>query len=221
MKDPFNRVARGILHYFFHDGTSELLIGLLFYWLAWMVKPLPQPEMPVGAIILGFFLSISLTAWMKRRYVYPRSGFLGRERHTTPKIMADLILGILLGLVVLAPLPLSINNPEAGLSWLVLTLSLWLAGLFLFLAYRLRFWRFLLLALASSGLGILCSPLFLPNQTYVHSSPDIPYWVIPSFQIAFSAYFILIALALVVSGGVAFLRYLHSHPLPAETPDGQ
>lgn len=221
MKDPFERVSRSLLHYAFADGITELVAGLMFFWITWMTKPLPKPEMPAGALVLGYVFTIFLAAWLKRRYVYPRSGYLGNYRNRMPQMLANLGLSVLLTLFVLAPVFLFLKTADAGLSWMVLSLGVCLAGLSLYLAIRLRFWRYLFLALASAGLGLVCSPLVLPYQTYIHTSPEIPYWVIPSFQIAFSTYFILMALALVISGGITFLRYLHSNPLPAEVPDGQ
>jgi hypothetical protein len=221
MKDQFAEVFRRVERYGFEDGTTELMAGLLFYWMGWMFKPLPLPEVPPGAVILGVILSLFLIAGLKRRYVYPRSGFISARKPGRGEILAALALGLLATLSLLLPIFLFWEAADVGLAWWSLSIGLFLGCLFLWLSVRLGYPRFAVLAGLSAGLGALLSPLFIRGELFYFSSPEIPYWVISPYQIFFPAYFLLMALGLVATGGWAFLRYLHRNPVPAEAPDEQ
>jgi hypothetical protein len=221
MRDQFSEILRRVQRYSYADGTTELMLGLAFCWMGWMFKPLPLPEFPPGALILGAILSISLVVWLRRRYVYPRSGFIGLRKARAGDIPATLAFGLLAALSLLLPIFLFWEAADAGLNWWNLSIGLFLGCIFLWLGLRLGYPRFVVLACLSAGLGALLSPFFIKGQVYYFSSPEIPYWVIPPFQIFLPAYFLLMALGLVSTGGWAFLRYLHCNPAPAEAPHEQ
>jgi hypothetical protein len=166
-------------------------------------------------------LSIALIVWLRRRYVYPRSGFISLRKAKHREIPAAVALGSVITFLILLPIFVFWEAPDSGIDWWTVPIGLCLGSLFLWQGVRLGYPRFVVLAGWSAGLGALLSPVFIKGQTFYFSSPQIPYWMIPAFQIFLPAYFLLMALGLVSTGGWAFLRYLHCNPAPAEAPDEQ
>ncbi len=221
MKDHFDEAVRGVLRYTFEDGTTEIMIGMLFLWTGLVVKPLPVPEIPAAIIVIGVLLTFLLAAWMKRRYIYVRSGFINMRRPGRGQILATLAALLLPGLALVLPILLFWDRPELGMNWWTLLAGLLMAGGFLWVGVRLGYPRLMALAGCSAALGAWLSPIFIRSEVFFYSSQAIPYWVISPFQIFLPAYFLLMALGAVSTGGWSFLRYLRSHPRPAEASDGR
>ena len=113
------------------------------------------------------------------------------------------------------------SNGDGGASWTTLTFGLVMSLFFAFLGILSGLPRLVVVAVISAGLAVFFSPIFLSNQTYYFSNSQIPYWVVFAAQIFITAYFLSMALVLILSGGIAFLIYLRKHPLPMEMPNGQ
>jgi hypothetical protein len=231
MKEKFANIARRVLRYNFEDGTTELMLGLIFFWVGLSFKPLPEPEIPAdGIAIIGFVLTLFLIGWMKQRYVYPRTGYVETAKFSgnikrTLSLLLRIFLGFILGgviaLLVISPVLLFGRSDGSGISWVILTLGLAFSLFFVYLGIRLGFPRLIVVALISAGLAILCSPLVFGIHRYIYSSAKFPYWVIDSIQFFLPAYFLFMGLVLVVSGSLAFVCYLHRNPLQTEPSNEQ
>jgi hypothetical protein len=109
------------------------------------------------------------------------------------------------------------QNGDGGFSWTTLIFGLVMSLPIAFLGFRLGFPRLVIVALISAGLAVFFSPIVLSNRTYYFSNLQHPYWVIYASQIYMAGYFLLMALVLILEGGMTFLNYLHNNPLPVES----
>ncbi|MBN2386902.1 MAG: hypothetical protein JXB85_07770 [Anaerolineales bacterium] len=225
MNDHKPSILKRIRRYNFEDGTIEMLIGLIYFWAGVFFKPLPVPNCPISISIIGFIVTIFLAACMRQRYVYPRSGYVNAVSLATGKSVRTFLLSVLLGTVIAVsifiPFFLMGRNGDGGLSWLTLTFGLVIGIVLILQGFWLGFPRLAVVGLISAGLAVLLSPIVFAGQTYIFSNQQFPYWVVPAWQIFFPVYFLLMAPVLLLSGGIAFLNYLHNNPPLAEDPDEQ
>jgi hypothetical protein len=223
MNDYQPSIPKRVRRYNFEDGTTEMLIGLIYFWAGVFFKPLPVPNCPASISILGFIVSIFLAKRMRQRYVYPRSGYVNTISLATGKSARTFLLSILLGIVISAfifiPVLLVGRNGDGGWSWLTLTLGLVISVVLILQGVWLGFPRLVIVGLISTGLAVLLSPIVFAGQIYIFSNQQFPYWVVPAWQIFFPVYFLLMAPVLLLSGGIAFLNYLRNNPPLTEAPD--
>ncbi len=227
MKDQFAGIVRRVLRYDFEDGTTEIMSGLVFWGAGMLFKPLPEPEIPPVFSTFIFVLSLFLIGWIKRRYVYPRSGYVktvnfsGNRTTKFLRILFGLLIGLVLVAAIFNPIILFYGQEDSGFSWIAMTFGLVISLVFAIQGIRLGFPRLIVVALISAGVAIFFSPLVLNNQTYYFSTEQHPYWVVEAWQIFFPAYFLSMAPVLTFSGGLAFLNYLRRNPLLTEESNEQ
>ena len=203
MKDQFSQVARRTRRYKFANGTTELMLGGLIFWggVSFMAK-----SQVVTAIlfIVGILLIATGVDALQRKYVYPRAGYVEFRETTRGGIWKPLLAGVAGMLVFFAASGLILAiDPEHLLAWITPLLGLFLGLVFLYCALTFKFWRLAVVSLVSFGLGLLFSPLVVPLETlegYVGIG-----------TMAF--YFLVMGLALLVSGGLAFRAFLRQNPV--------
>ena len=222
MKDRITTAIQRVQRYHFENGFFELMFGIIFFFCGVLVKPLPIPYIPPWLSIACLILTPFVVLYLWSRVVYPRSGYINNMPGTIKKrlsrIWPFLALEFLLALLIVSPMLLMDSGPngDGGASWTTFTFGLVMSLFFGFLGFQSRLRRLAVVALISAGLAVVLSPLFIGSQSYIFSNPQIPYWVLYSSQIFITAYFLLMALVLTLSGGMAFLTYLHHNPLPLE-----
>ena len=226
MKDRITAAIKRVQRYHFENGLFELMFGVIFFFCGILVKPLPIPDFPAWLSIACLILAPFLVLYFWSRYIYPRSGYINNMPVTIKKRISRelpfLVLEVFLAILIVSPMILVDRGPngDGGASWITLIFGLVMSLVFAFLGIQSGLARLVGVAVISAGLAVVLSPIFLSNQTYYFSSSKIPYWVVFASQIFITAYFLSMALVLILTGGIAFLIYLHSHPLPMETLNG-
>jgi hypothetical protein len=232
MRDRITSAIKRVQRYQFENGMYELIAGIIFVWMGILIKPLPVPNIPLWLSIIGISLTVILMGLLLEGYVYPRciyprSGYVNgipatiRERLSRYLLIFPIMIP--LALLIISPLFFvdSGINGDGGFSWVPFAFGLVMGLIFAFLGISLRLPRLIVDAVISIGLAIFFSPIVLSNQTYYFSNPQFPYWVIYASNIFFTAYCSLMGFALTLMGGLAFLNYLHTHPVLLETANGQ
>ena len=126
--------------YWFVDGFTELLAGVLFVLLggALLARALiPQDSFLsrfmgiVGDVsvikVLGFFVAIALLSWLKDRFTYPRTGFARGKRVTFAELavfVRNIFLLVILPLLACATMFILIPDARVAL----FSMPAWLPG---------------------------------------------------------------------------------------------
>lgn len=249
MDEQINSAIKRARGYWFVDGFTEMLAGVLFGLVGgvlWLRGLAPQPSLPAqlaaaaGDITLvkvfGISAAVLAVWWLKNRFTYPRTGFVREKRPTSAQMLTFIgktivavflpLLGVMAAIIFVpaargAVFSLPIWLPAGmGLFWAVLCV---LAGDWTGLG-RFRLLGAWLL-LAGIAVAVWQTLVGLPNVPSEALQPGA--WaVLPSAMAAalaaslnrtFAALGllgILAGVALVVSGGVTFLRYRKENPVP-------
>ena len=217
MKDNFSEIARRTRRWKFEDGTTELMLGGIFFWASmyFLLQLIPglSPVLIFVILVIGFIATIFVTDFLKRRYVYPRSGYVRYQEESPRGLWKPLTLAAFAGLLVAALLCLAlIYDNEHALAWITtfLPTSIGLVWLIAYLYYKIS--RLGFLGVLSVVFGIVISPLVLGGQT---TSGDFLVGVL------LGLYFLVMAVSLFLSGGLAFRTFLDHTPLPIEAPNEQ
>jgi hypothetical protein len=195
-----DKIERNVYRDYCQDGLADMLIGAYFFILglalaAGTVAPF---------IVLILFFAPALQA-LKKRFVYPRTGYV-ELRQGDPQPLPWFILGsLILGLVVLVTLFLSmgiIAKPAQWYRWMPIMFGIWLAGILLGLALRIRLVRYFFL----SGVALIGGPAstLLPLEGKL--AP------LGLFLASLGAVWLL-------WGAVAFVLFLRRHPVQVEEAD--
>jgi hypothetical protein len=207
MNDPLPNVRRRVFQYGFIDGSVELslgglclLLGLYFLLQASLPAGTPLAALLDASLVLviigGVYLINRLVRRFKERITYPRSGYIAFRQVSGP---ARLVRSVLLGaaaMLISVLVTLLLTNAELGMAWMPAMTGI-IFGLVLgFMAYRSGLLRMALLALLAIILG---------GGLMALGIGDI-------FGLA--VFYLLIALALFVSGVCALWGYLRSTPPP-------
>ena len=225
MKDRITTAIQRVRRYHFENGFFELLLGFIFLLAGVLVKPLPIPRMPAWPAIICLLLAPFVVLYIWSRVVYPRSGYIEQVPRTLrdriARVWPGMALAILLALVVMSPILLVSSGPngDGGAAWMTFIFGLVMSGFLAFLGFQSGLPRLCILAALSAGLAVFLSPIFWSNQTYYFSNAQFPYWVLYPSQIFITAYFLLMALALILSGGISLLVYLRHNPRRLEPVD--
>ena len=227
MKDRITTAIRRVRRYHFENGFFELMLGFIFLLAGVLVKPLPIPRVPAWIGIVCLLLTPFVVLFIWSRVVYPRSGYIQQVprplRERIARVWPGMALAILLALLVMSPILLinSGENGDGGAAWMTFTFGLVMSLSLAFLGFQSGLPRLGILAILSAGLAVFLSPIFWRNQTYYFSNAQFPYWVLYPSQIFITAYFLLMALALILSGGISLLVYLRHNPPRLETINEQ
>ena len=217
MKDQFSEIARRTRRWKFEDGITELTLGgILFlsamYFLLQLIPAL-SPTLIFSILTLGFIVTLFVPNLLKKRYVYPRSGYV-KYTETTPKgVWKPLLLGALAGILMAALLYLVlIYDHDHAFSWITTLVAVFIGLVWLIGNTYYRIPRLSFLGLFSMVVGVILSPLVLGSEFTRGEFIG---------GILLATYFLLMAVFLFISGGLAFRAFLRSNPLPKESPDEQ
>lgn len=191
------RIEQGAFRSCQGDGLLEAVLGLC---LAAFAAPALSSAF-VLVFVLGPLASRPILKALRNRFTYPRIG----HAELAPEKPKEGLKVVILALALLALMALAfivfgdVRDVGLWIQWVPAFAGILLAGLFLFLASKSGFARHYGFALASVAAGFLLSiPRFTPRETGLF------------------IYFLVMGLLLALSGLVFFLRFLRSHPLPAE-----
>ncbi|MBN2386904.1 MAG: hypothetical protein JXB85_07780 [Anaerolineales bacterium] len=206
MKDQFSQVAHRTRRYKFADGTTELMLGGITFWGGISFNA-PSPLLTGILAILGAIIVTVAVESLQRKYVYPRAGYVEYRETTRRGIWKPILAGLTAMLVFVAIFWwLMVHDPDHALAWIAPLLGLYLGLTFLYCAIAFKFWRLAVVGLVSLGAGLLLSPLVIPLEALAG------YGGIGTMAF----YFLVISLALLVSGGLAFRAFLRRNPVEKE-----
>lgn len=211
MKDKFSEVEQRVKRYWFSDGIGELAGGGMFLLLA-AYFGIPQflgennflsvvlQSSLVLVMIAGFFGVRWLVTMLKTRLTYPRTGYV--EYRVDKKHAIRVRTFAMAFAMVMAFLMVQLARSIQIVDSTVLVTGVVVGAVFVLLrgkSYGVQ--RFYLLGAVSAILGVALSLGKLPNAY------------------ALAAFYGLMGLAVMVSGGVVLFRYLRENPLPTEGGD--
>ncbi len=206
MRRDVDRAEQRARQYWYDDGLVEIAAGVIFLAMGalFLVEALaPQGSLPksfsaIGIVVLvagGIWIAGRVVRWTKERVTYPRTGYVRyqqRARTTKRKLITVVVaiaISILTNLILFATAP-------ASLAWIP-ALQGWLIGAFiLYMAYMVGLIRFYLLALFSFVLGSVVAAASMGSS------------------LGNGIYFAGMGFALLLSGTISLIQYLHSTQLP-------
>lgn len=208
MKDSFSEVEQRVKRYWFSDGIGELAGGGMFLLLA-AYFGIPQflgennllsvvlQSSLVLVLIGGIFAVRWLVTALKTRLTYPRTGYV-EYRVDRKNALRTRTLAMAFAMVM-AFLMVQLAGSVQLVDSTVLVTGVVVGAVFMLLrgkSYGVQ--RFYFLGAVSAILGVVLSLGKLPNAY------------------ALAAFYGLMGLAVMVSGGLMLFRYLRENPLAAE-----
>ena len=212
-------IALKVQQAYYEDGLADLFMGVIFLGLASLFTLLAHHVtfLVFMIILLNPLFYGPLIEAAKRRWVYPRAGYVKpKQLEETSTRGVLLILLLIVSIVIIPPVILFILSGYAGLFfWLI-----WIAppgfGLLIaigpfFLAYRYHLTRYYLFAILLPVIGVIVPWLNL-------SVPN----AYAAFFTTFAIQTAIIGLLALLSGTVLFLRFLQRYPVePTDHVEGE
>ena len=214
-----DKIALKVQQAYYEDGLADLFMGVIFLGLASLFTLLAHniTFLVFMIVMLNPLLYGHLIKVAKRRWVYPRAGYVKpKPFQETSTRGVLLILVLMASILILPPVVLFIISGYAGLFfWLA-----WIApfgfglmitiGLFI-LAHRYHLTRYYLFAILLPVIGFI-----------------VP-WLNLSFPNAYAAFFTTLAIQTAIigllalfSGTVLFLQFIHRYPVePTDPAEGE
>lgn len=206
MSNPIQDIQKQTYRYYYQDGLVELAVGILFLVIGLdtlVISSLP-PGSPAAIAawialpvltIAGIFGVQRFVKNLKERHVHPRTGYIQYE--AKPNHYRWLVIGFTFALtisVILVPYDwLRKGSVTGGMILCVILASI---------GAQVGLKR--LIAVGATGLILGIIFAFLPFTD----------------NASLAATFAAVGLILVITGGVAFQKYLNENPLPQEAAHG-
>ena len=211
MTEELSGIARRTNRWKFAAGTTELMLGGVFFWAGLAILLPRKPTFYIWLFVIGIMLSGFLVNYLQHRFIYPRIGYLEyrlRPRNGIWRLIIVLLISLVSigGLVVLNLIvPDKLRSP----AWLTPALTL-VVGIALFVyAFLVKHVRFFILGLISLIIGIFLSPLgpgnALTNDLFGTEKLGL--------------FFLIMGICSLFSGGITFRAFLRRTPIMGETSD--
>jgi len=185
----------------YQDGLTEILMGLFLFFYG---GSLAADILPIGFvfIILAVFFSKPLTEGIKKRYIYPRTGYvkLPEDPNTTAK-------GIVIAAIVMVVVMLS----ALGISMAILGQK---PGLYFFLTYIVPPATGFMLAIGPYWLGQTYGLVrgYVWAALFVLGGIAMPVFGIASGYQAVGLLCTLMGLLILTGGTIRFVRFIRKFP---------
>jgi len=195
------RIERNAFRDTVQDGLMDIFLGFLLFFMGGRLQ-----SGSVAVIVPFIFLGPFVIAALKRRFVYPRIGYVelatGDSRHGLRWLLG---FGLAIVAVFLAVLLISgdIRDAARWYRWMPIPIGMVMVTGFIITAYKSRLARFYLYA-ALAAAGGAAFP-FLPLTGKLE---------------ALSLYLTFLGLPILVCGAIVLALFLRRNPVqPAETQD--
>ena len=187
-KLDLKQLERNIFRDYFEDGLVDVLFGAYFFVVG-LLLPVGSVA-PVIALFVIFYLP--LLRWLKKRFTYPRTGYV-ELRQGDPGPLPWLVIG---SLVLIAAGVIA--QPAQWYRWMPIFFGIWMAGILLGLGLSAGLVRHMV----GAGLALVSGPLFalLPLTGKLTN--------IGCFLAAVGG-------VMLAWGVLVFVRFLLRHPPPA------
>jgi hypothetical protein len=193
------QIERNIFRDYFQDGLADIIFGAYFLILGLLL--------PVGGAIAPFivlftFFFVPLLQALKKRFTYPRTGYV-ELRQGDPGPLLWLVLGsLVLGLVTLVVVLIAVGviaDPAQWYRWMPIFFGIWMAGAFLGLGLSVRLARYYVVAGVALAGGPASALLSLSGK-----------------QDNIGLFSAAVGAVVLAWGIVAFVRFLRKYPLSTE-----
>lgn len=200
MEKDLASIKQKSFRYWFEDGLSDIVIGILFIIIGILnlIQGFLEPGSALAgwyglvvpvAIIAGVLVSRRLIKTLKEHFTYPRTGYISYRKSSSLQNILSVIFGVSVALIVAV---LWRASPRTSLIWTPLILGFILAGFLFLIGLRSAMVRYQIIAIPVVIIGLLLSTL------------SIPEW--ESTGIILSS----MGLMLIFSGIIVLVRYLRS-----------
>lgn len=210
MTNELHRIEKKARRYFYEDGLTEIALGLLLLVLGgyFHLQTVLPPDSAAGSFLTAGFVIIVLSASflagrlirvLKRRFVYPRTGYIAYRRKNRPRrrLIAALVGGVmgalLSALIAIAP---SVET------WMPAINGFLFGFAALLLANKVGLVRYHVLAASSAAIGFILTAL---------GQGGIP---------GITLFYLIFGAAMAISGTAAFILYLLRSRTGAESGEG-
>jgi hypothetical protein len=206
--DEFKKISQRSMSYWFEDGLSEIIVGILFLLLglSFFIEGLADPGTLIrrASGITGFVLLV-FGVWtvrpiirkLKERVTYPRTGYVSYRR-TKPTRKGRAVSYLLTLVIILIVVGIITSAPDKTLDWLPMFEGVIIGGFLLFIGYRTLIYRFFALGSLSVILGTILSVSGVGNL------------------VGMGILFMVLGTAVILSGGYRLRTYLHQAESTAE-----
>ena len=197
-KIDLKQIERNIFRDYLQDGLVDMMFGV--YFLFFGLKLLGGSVLPFIILLMVFF--VPLLRGLKKRFTYPRAGYVElRQGDPWPVpwfILGSFVLGLIALVVVLIAAGV-IAQPAQWYRWMPICFGIWITGIFLGLGLSVRLVRYYVVA----GVALAGGPTFalLPLAGKLEN---------------IGLFLAVVGAVLLAWGVVAFVRFLRKYPLPTE-----
>ncbi len=211
MTDQLSGITRRTKSWKFIAGTTELMLGGVFFWAGLALLLPRKPTFYIGLFVFGIVLSGFLVNFLQHRFIYPRIGYIEyrlRPRNGLWRLFFVVIISLLsiAGLVVLN---LIIPDIFRSPAWFTSLFSIFVGIAYFVYAFLVKQVRFFFLGLISLIAGLILSP-FGPGNALISD---------PFGTGKLGLFFLIMGGCSLISGVITFRVFLHRTPLLEETPD--
>ncbi len=241
MNLQIDNVMKRTRGYWFVDGFTEMLAGVLFIILAGIMLIrgyASQGSFPAwflsttGEIVVAKFLgglaAILILWWLKDHFTYPRTGFVRGNRITATQIfilIRNIFLFILLPLVGLLAISVLLASESSVLAfmpvWFPVSVSMIWAILIVLSGEWIGLSRFRLLGIAILIAGVavalwqnVAGISELPANIQIAITQPNVLEIINRTLASLSILILVCGVLIMVSGVITFLRYRKENPIP-------
>ena len=197
-KIDLKQIERNIFRDYLQDGLVDMMFGV--YFLFFGLKLLGGSVLSFIILLMVFF--VPLLRGLKKRFTYPRAGYVElRQGDPWPVpwfILGSFVLGLIALVVVLIAAGV-IAQPAQWYRWMPICFGIWITGIFLGLGLSVRLVRYYVVA----GVALVGGPTFalLPLTRKLEN---------------IGLFLAVVGAVLLAWGVVAFVRFLRKYPLPTE-----
>lgn len=194
--DSIERIERRTYRYWYEDGLADLATGWVFgmvgiFFLIQALAP-AGPLTAISALVLpvvviaGTLMARRAVSGLKARITYPRTGFVAYRK---PKRNRRWLTGLVGGIMAMLVTLFARLGPGAQ-AWIPMLTGLVIGAAFLYIGQRFNLTRYHALA-AVSALAGAAGSIIAPDETA-----------------GSAAFFLTIALGLLIGGGLTLWAYL-------------
>jgi hypothetical protein len=206
--DEFKKISQRSMSYWFEDGLSEIIVGILFLLLglSFFIEGMADPGTLIrrasgitGLVLMvfGVWTARPIIRKLKERVTYPRTGYVSYRR-TKPTRKGSAVSYILTLVIILIVVGIITSAPDKTLDWLPMFEGVIIGGFLLFIGYRTQIYRFFALGSLSIILGTILSVSGVGNL------------------VGMGILFMVLGAAVILSGGYRLRTYLHQIESTAE-----
>jgi hypothetical protein len=215
MKDRITHIMQQTRRWKFEDGTTELFLGGIFllsalYFLLQLIPSLSPTVIPI-LLILGFIFIVIGTRWLERRYVYPRAGYVVYYETTLRGAWKPFSIGVFSAVLMAVLFYVAlIYDHDHAFAWATSFMAIFIGMIWILNSLNIKLVRLIWIGSFSVLIGITFLPFFLGSR-FVDN--DL------SGGLLMASYFLVMSIALIISGSLAFRSFLRRNPLLLEAHD--